>query len=287
MLAARPQDPCPTPPFHQFVSPAGTVWTEFHRRGTAYLLRFPGYADFDVSADGATVTCHPTPESDHATTEHLFINQVLPLALSRQGRLAFHASAVAVPGGAVAFLGRTGMGKSTLAASFARSGGSFLTDDGLLLLASGDGFLVQPNHPSIRLWEDSHTALMDGRAERAPAVSFTSKARVLAGDALPHCDAPKRLIAACVLDTPVTEGIVIRRASETEAVLGWIRNSFVLDVEDPVSLAQHFQNATMVARAVPTYHLDYPREFARLPEVQAAILDRLLEDAREDAGDVR
>ena len=298
VLEERPQKPIDTPAFHQFVWPSGVVWTEFHRRGAAYVLRFPGLADFDVSADGTAVACSPTPGTDPVTIEHLYINQVLPLALSRQGRLAFHASAVTVPGGAVAFLGRTGLGKSTLATQFARSGASFLTDDGLLLAPSADGYVVQPSHPSIRLWDDSHQALLDAGVTAAPSVSFTSKSRFLAGDGLLYCDEPQPLLAAYVLDDPASGDIVIRRTSMSEAVMGWLRNSFLLDVEDPAMLAQHFQHATAVAQAIPTYHLDYPRLYERLADVQAAILGHLNrerearrngfsnEDGNSRAGDV-
>ncbi len=275
MREAREQEAIGPAPFHRFVSPAGGVWTEFYRRGAAYLLRFPGYADFDVSADGTAVVCHPAIDTDLATAEHLYINQVLPLALSQQGRLAFHASAVTVPGGAVAFLGQTGMGKSTLAAAFARTGGSFLTDDGLLLRASGDDYLVLPNHPSIRLWDDSHQALIEDDAALAPAVSFTSKSRVLAGDGMPYCNEPTRLLAAFVLDSPASGGIVIRRAALAASVMSWIKNSFVMDVEDRVSLTRHFHNATVVSGVVPTYYLDYPRRFDLLPSVQAAIVSHV------------
>jgi hypothetical protein len=284
VLDERQQESIEAPAFHQFVWPSGVVWTEFHRRGAAYLLRFPGLADFDVSADGTAVTCSPAPGTDPVTIEHLYNNQVLPLALSRQGRLAFHASAVTVPGGTVAFLGRTGLGKSTLAAQFARSGASFLTDDGLLLAPAADGYLVLPNHPSIRLWDDSHQALLDDGVAAAPPVSFTSKSRFLAGDGLSYCDEPQPLRAAYVLDDPASGDIVIRRTSMSEAVMGWLRNSFLLDVEDPAMLSQHFQHATAVAHAIPTYHLDYPRLYERLAEVQAAILRHLLTWEREERG---
>ena len=72
------------------------------------LLRFPGLADFAVSADGKDVVAYPAEDCDEVTIEHLYVNQLVPLALSRQGQPTFHASAVTVPGGAVAFLARTG-----------------------------------------------------------------------------------------------------------------------------------------------------------------------------------
>lgn len=264
-------------PFHRFVWPSGIVWTEFYRDGAAYLLRFPNLADFEISADGASVCCHPAPGTDNATVEHLYLNQVLPLALSRQGRLAFHASAVTAPGGTIAFLGKSGLGKSTLATQFARSGESFLTDDGLLLTPADGGFVVQPNHPSIRLWDDSQRALLSHDAPIAPPVSYTNKLRLLASDGLPYCAEPQPLVAAFVLEDGSCEDITIRRTSLAQAVMGWLSNSFVLDVEDPVMLAQHFDHATTVGHAVPTYYLNYPRQYERLPDVQTAILDHLRE----------
>jgi serine kinase of HPr protein (carbohydrate metabolism regulator) len=92
-----------------------------------------------------------------ATVEHLYLNQVLPLALSRQGKLVLHGSAVDIGGQGVAFLGESGRGKSTLAASFATEGTRFLTDDGLLLEWVGECCMIIPSHPSIRLWQTAKT----------------------------------------------------------------------------------------------------------------------------------
>ena len=137
-LPARPQPALDSEPFNQYIFDDGSVWTEFHRDGDNYLLRFPGLADFLVSADGRKVRVHAVETTDESTIEHLYINQLVPLALSRQGIPTFHASVVTVPGGAVAFLGKTGAGKSTLAASFALQGSAFLTDDGLIEMISKD-----------------------------------------------------------------------------------------------------------------------------------------------------
>ena len=142
-------------PFHQWSFPDGTLWTQFYRQGGGYLLRFPDLADFEVSADGATVLGFPAPGVTSPTVEHLYLNQVLPLALSRQGKLVLHGSAVDIGGQGVAFLGESGRGKSTLAASFATEGTRFLTDDGLLLEWVDGHCMIVPSHPSIRLWEDS------------------------------------------------------------------------------------------------------------------------------------
>jgi hypothetical protein len=269
LMPHRRQAACETPPFHESVSAAGVVWTEFHRRGAAYLLRFPGFADFDVSAGGTEVVCHPSPGADHATTEHLYLNQVLPLALSRQGRLAFHGSAVKVQDGIVAFLGRTGTGKSTLAARFARTGASFVTDDGLLLAREGEGYFVLPQHPSIRLWRDSHQALIDddGSLALAPPVSFTSKARVLAGDGLPHCNETLKLLAAFVLDVPACPGATVGVLGTRVPRLAYLRPMVWLHQWSGTARLQDHQDKTLTRGQASRggRHQDLPRE--RPPQV--------------------
>ena len=178
--------------------PDGTLWTHFYRSDAGYLLRFPGLADFEVSGDGGQVQAWPAPGVTAATVEHLHLNQVVPLALSRQGKLMLHGSSVDVDGQGVAFVGVSGRGKSTLAASFATEGRRFLSDDGMHLEWADTQFQIIPSHPSVRLWEDSQDgAGRVGSTPMAPAIDFTTKARLLAGGDLAYCGrAPSTCVAS-------------------------------------------------------------------------------------------
>jgi hypothetical protein len=267
----RPQQELADMPFHHYEFDDGTIWTEFYRSGDGYLLRFPGLADFEVTADGKNVVAHPAEDTDAITVEHLYVNQLMPLALSRQGQPTFHASAVTVPGGAVAFLGRTGMGKSTLAASFALGDSKFLTDDALLIVETDSGCLVKPSHPSLRLWEDSKEALIDPDAPQAAAVSYSSKARLLAGEALTFSDQAQPLLAAYVLGPDDGSGTSIRKLGGTDRYMAWLENSFLLDVTDQELLSQHFEWTDRISRAVPTFALTYARDYGMLREVRMAV----------------
>ena len=53
--------------------------------------------------------------------------------------------------------------------------------------------------------------------------------------------------------------------------MAWVNNSFLLDSEDQQLLLQHFNWVQRIGLSVPTWKLDYPRDYARLPEVSAAI----------------
>jgi len=258
--------------------PDGTRWAQFYRVDQNYLVSFPDLGDFDISADGHAVTAWPAPGISEDTMQHLYLNQVLPLALSKQGRIVFHASAVETEDGAIAFLGESGRGKSTLAASFAAGGQRFLTDDALLLDPTEGGYLVQPSHPSIRLWDDSQEALLAGDAQLAPPVQYTPKARILSGDTLPFCNAARRLRRVYFLGDGNAEELTIQRMRPSEAMIGLVRNSFLLDIEAQEMLSAHFDLlAEMVALPI-YYHLDYPRSFAALPSIRQGILEHATEE---------
>lgn len=264
-------------PFQVWTQPEQTVWTLFYRQSTAYLLRFPDFADFSVSLDGQEVDCWPCPLTPPDTVSHLYLNQVLPLALSRQGRLVLHGSAVTLNGYSMAFLGRSGKGKSTLAAAFAGAGARFLTDDGLRIEWAGDGLIVLPSHPSIRLWSDSREALIHDPPQVAPPVSYTSKQRFLAGIDLPFCDQPRPLRRLFLLGDRTPTEISIRPCSASEALMGMVSNSFLLDIAEKEMLARHFDELVAITHLHIHFHLDYPRRYEDLPRVRDAIMKNALE----------
>jgi hypothetical protein len=195
------------------------------------------------------------------------------LALSRQGKRVFHASAVEAPAGALVFLGESGRGKSTLAASFALAGHRFLTDDALLLEPNAGGYAVQPSHPSIRLWGDSKDELVGDEADLAPAVQYTAKARLLSGDALAFCPEERMLRRMYFLGAGDVDQVSFAPMTPGDAVMGLVGNSFLLDIEGRESLAGHFNQVAEMANLPIFFRLDYPRSFAALPAVRQAILE--------------
>ena len=277
LLETRQQEAMAAAPFHEWVFPDGTLWTQFFRTGDGYLLRFPELADFAVSGSSLAVACHPTPDVTKDTCDHLYLNQVLPLALGRRGKLVFHASAVEIEGGAVAFLGESGRGKSTLAASFAAGGHRFLTDDGLVVEPAGDSYRVLPSHPSIRLWRDSQDALIGPEAKTAPPIAYTDKARFLAGAGLAFCAQERPLRRAFFLGDGNAAEVTFEALSAARALVEWVKHSFLLDPDERPALASHFDRVATLAGRVRCFRLDYPRRFEELARVRQAIVQQLQE----------
>ena len=112
------------------------------KRRCGDLFRFPD--------DGGAVAIWPA-SSEPAYAAHLVLDMALPLALSRSGEIVLHGAAIEVGGRAVAVLGESGAGKSTVASAWAAAGGRFLADDWFVLEGTAPGFGVRPSHPSLRV----------------------------------------------------------------------------------------------------------------------------------------
>lgn len=111
-----------------------------------YLIWGPEYGAHLLSDDGRRLTCFPEGQPEGAW-QRLLIAQVLPFAALLHGLEVLHASAVVHEGQAVALLGPSRSGKTSLALELCDRGASFLADDVLALETRADGLLANPGSP--------------------------------------------------------------------------------------------------------------------------------------------
>lgn len=98
--------------------------------------------------------------------------------LHQRGLLPLHANAIDFGGGAVAFMGRSGAGKSTMAAAFLDRGHRLLADDVCVVSFDGSGQpLAQPGLPRLRLWRDAVQA--SGRDVQELELAFEGQDKFL------------------------------------------------------------------------------------------------------------
>lgn len=131
--------------YHHADAADGLPWVWFGRRGPDDVLRFPGLGWCAIDAAHRRIRCVWRKHLQVEESEHLLINHVLPIAASAAGFLVLHASVVVRPGGgAVAFAGPVGAGKSTAALALANQGWPILSDDRLVVDARGTAYPIAP-----------------------------------------------------------------------------------------------------------------------------------------------
>lgn len=244
---------------------------QFYRQHDAILVRFPEIADFLVPArTGMKVRCKPVPGVSSKLVGNLFHNAVVPLMDTHAGRISLHGSGVIIGDMAVAFVGHSRSGKTTLAGAFARAGHPFLTEDAIRLAEQDGGYLLLPARPVLRLFDDSATFLSRPFDEASPG----PKSEVAADASLPFADKPAPLGAIMLLGNGKSDGVEILSLSAAEALQRLLQHSFILDVEDKSRLAAHFDRIGDLSSTVPCFALDYPRHYDLLPEVIASVRDQ-------------
>lgn len=233
--------------------------------GTADVqLRFPNLADFIWREGERSLAVHVPDGVELDAVRHLLIDQVLPRVLAHQGEMVLHASAVLTEQGLVAFIGRSGKGKSTLSAALASCGCRLLSDDGLLLSMQGGGVQACATYSGLRLWPDSLNHLFEQPPTTMAMASYSIKRRVTRQtDSLTSTAFP--LLAIYVLEGDGSTRIL--GLSPRSACVAMIANSFQLDVTDSARAARLLRSVGEIVNATPVFSLCYPRRFSELPRV--------------------
>ncbi len=142
------------------------VWTL--GKGDGFRFRYADGIEFVLGPAGREVGVTWPADMTLEDAATYLVGPILSFVLRLRGMTCLHASAVAVRGMAVAFMGPPSSGKSTLAATFARKGFAVLTDDVVALVERNGQFWVQPGYPRVNLWLDSTEALFGSPARLPP-----------------------------------------------------------------------------------------------------------------------
>ena len=257
-------------------------WLQLGRSSDAYVLRFPSCAEFIIAKDTNSIRCRPLAHTTEMTVRHLLLDQVVPLILSRRERLVLHASAVLTGHGAIAFAGKSGKGKSTLATSFALEGFPLVSDDYLVLRPGHGGWMAMPSYPGVRLWPSTIQAMMPQDLPTREVASYTVKRRVADATLLPPTREPVLLRRLYVL-TDEAGSTSIDKVPLGRSMISLLEFAYNLDITDRAFLRQQFEMVNQVAREVLVYAIHFPRKYSTLPAVREAILQHLYEDQDIDA----
>ena len=260
---------------HHWHDGVGNVAISLGYEAERLLLCFPGLADFWLDLDADRIIGRALLATGVETIRHLLLDQVLPRILAHRGHLVLHASAVQIDERSILLMGDTGSGKSTLAAMLDAGGYPLLSDDGLELTLQHGQATVCPTYPSLRLWPDSIAALYTESPRVVPMAHYSAKQRILVDGRVQAHASTYPVTALFVLAMPADDQqskISVDRLSPRDACMAIIANTFQLIVTDRQSAVRTLAAAADVAAYLPVYRICYPRSFAWLPAVSAALV---------------
>jgi hypothetical protein len=252
------------------------IFLEYENAG-AYLIR-----------GGREILVDPVADVDARIIRLFLLGPAIALLLHQRGFLVLHASAVEVAGGAVAFVGDKGAGKSTMAAAMHSRGHALIADDVVAIdtgsmadknvcpTTSTDVPLVYPGFPQLKLFPES-VAMLDAGATDLPRVhpDFDKRARRAETD-FPRKALPLKAVLE-LIDSPRES---IEAIGPQQSFMTLVRHSYVLSLLAATGAAEsHFRQAVNVAGRVPVRRLLRRRALADLPAV-AALVEKYVADGR-------
>jgi hypothetical protein len=158
----------------------------YQANDTEFLLRLPGTGIYYVR-DGTEIVVNRETDAPELDVRSYLMGNLFAVLCHQRGLLPLHASAIATPRGAVAFLGASGAGKSSLVAFLARRGHRILADDICLVdPAAPRDQRVLPMAPWLKLWDGTLDAMGESSRGLSRVFSDNEKYRyVLRQDVAP------------------------------------------------------------------------------------------------------
>jgi hypothetical protein len=245
------------PPSGEVIASAGSgedSWYTATSTGSEYLLRFRDCGEFRVSADLSEVQVRRDPSGRGELLPILLAGTLSAFLLTLRGETVLHASAVAIDEAALAFVGQSGRGKSTLAALLCVDGAQLVTDDVLT---------VDPGPPVTCVGGASELRLRTAAAAIAHSrpgavIRDTADERLaLAVDAAPLAPLPLRAIVVPAPSRSATD-VEVRRLPPSTAVFWLLAFPRVHGWALPEVISRDFTTLSHIVNQVPVYDVTIP-----------------------------
>jgi len=235
--------------------PALRIFQE-QKNGLFHLVYFDGM-QFWMDRRGTQLWASWPSESSAEEAATYLLGPVLGLLLRFRGVTCLHASAVAISGSVIAFVGAEGAGKSTTAAAFARAGYAAVSDDVVALVEREGDFFVSPSYPHLSLWPESVEMLYGTADALPPFVSNWEKRRLsFAYGGARFEDGALPLRAIYLLDEIRDEpGSPVEPVTGQTGFLSLVANTFATNMLDSEMRANEFKTLSSLVAKVPLRRL--------------------------------
>jgi len=234
-------------------TPAGDIYLSWPAVGRARV------------SDGRLIAFQPDPGVPAELLRLHLLGSALGVTLHQRGLLPLHASVVALHGGAIAFLGCWGAGKSTTAAAMHVHGYPLLADDIAALDLAQDLPYARIGFPQLKLWPEALPIFGDS-PERLPLVHPAEEKRIKTielGDAYPPL--PLQCIYLLQDGPQVQIEPIAPKVALFDLLANWYGARFGHGFLDAAGQQRLFAHAVRVTKTVPIFTLQRPLAIAQLP----------------------
>ena len=232
----------------------------------SFLLLVEEVARYLVTG-GKQIVIQREPNAGHDEIALFLLGCAFAPLLQQRGLLPLHCSGIEAQGGCIAFVGHSGIGKSSLAGAFLKRGYPILTDDILVISLVSDGNpQAYPGYPQLKLWPDTISKLGEARPSLLPIRPGIDKFRrpireEFYKDALPL----KRLYVLDISDAGEIEVVPMSGSAKVAAI---IRNTYHLGfVKGLGKGTEHFRLCNTLAEKLTVKKVTRPRDPYLLEEL--------------------
>lgn len=190
------------------------------------LLTIPAVGRYLIS-NGRRIVAEPDPAGSERHLRLYLLGSAFGALLHQRRLLPLHANAIEASGRAIAFMGASGAGKSTIAAWFHDRGCTVLADDVCVVTPDPSGAPVaQPGIPRLRLWRDALES--SGRDAAAYEHAFDDADKYNVPTDRDRPGRPLSLGAVYLLDAPRSDAAkqAITRLTGLEAMDALVSNVY-------------------------------------------------------------
>jgi hypothetical protein len=215
----------------------------YHSEG-AICFRVEDVGDFFIDLHTGVMGRPDAPAGLEQIESEVLSGPVLVHALALRGLWSFHAGAGLCKAKTIAFLGESGMGKSTLAAYLSQHAGwRLVADDILPVTGRPDGLAAYPHFPQLKLSPSAQPGV--GLPERLP-LDMIFELSPVASDALPE----------------------FKQLPLEQAVRVLLSHTAGTRLFDDTLLEAHLAFCAQAVESTPVYRLKYPHSRDALPKVK-------------------
>ena len=211
--------------------------------------------------EGHEIIIYPTPGADMRIIRRYLTGTIMAILLYQRGFLVLHASTVNMNGGAIAFMGWSGAGKSSIAAALYTCGYNIISDDVCAVELADKSAKVYPAFPRLKLSVETAKAVGVDITSLIPIYLDNDRSYPLDDG---FTQKPVELSKIFVLKEDPENGI--DRLQRQDAVIELIRHSLPPRLGQP-DTPEHFKMCVQLVKLVPIYQLRRSSAIQTLPDL--------------------